>query len=103
MDYVNSPNFGNGSFGHFLPAWFLIQGVTDLFQVKDSATRRTAAIAANLAYIRGERTAMRIKLGLAQSEGKLAFTDGPVLPDFTDERRGELSNEQLCLLDGVDE
>ena len=80
--YVDSPSFGTGTFRSFLSSWLGEQGVTELFAVHNSGTQRRPAVAANLMFIQTERRQLRVRLAAAARDGKLPFTDGPLLGDF---------------------
>jgi len=101
--YVDSSEFGSGSFDTFLVTWLgqlEPQPVVNLLTVANSGTQRRAAVEGNLAFIRQERVRYRQLLLSAARAGKLNAT-GAVLGDFV--TSGVASASDLDAMDEQDE
>eukprot|EP00966_Prymnesium_polylepis_P321054 7377371-Prymnesium_polylepis.1 len=102
--YVDSRDFGTGSFDVFLRTWLgqlQPQPVIDLFTVTNSGTQRIKAVEGNLAFIREERIRIRALLLAAARAGKLS-NEGALLADFV-EGRAAAATAELDLRDEQDE
>lgn len=97
--YVDSDSFGSGSFGAFFVSWLQRFGVSDLHAVRGTAGTRVDAISRNMAFIRGQRAALRERLLQAARTGKLAWQDGPLVDTFVPDETTRLSAEELDALD----
>ena len=102
--YVDSSDFGTGSFESFLRIWLgqLQPPVADLFTVTNSGTQRIAAIEGNLSFIREERVRIRALLLAAARAGKLS-DEGALLGEFLESGRTAPSMAELDARDEQDE
>jgi hypothetical protein len=103
--YVDSSEFGKGTFGKFLVEWLggqQPQPVVDLLTVGRSGTRRVAAVESNEAFIREERIQLRALLLRAGREGKLLFQNGAMLHDFVESADAAATSAELDELDDTE-
>ena len=104
--YVDSSEFGKGTFGKFLVEWLggqQPQPVVDLLTVGRSGTRRVAAVESNEAFIREERIQLRALLLRAGREGKLLFQNGAMLHDFVESADAAATSATSAELDELDD
>ena len=73
--------------------------VVDLFTVANSGTARAAAVEANLAFIREQRTSLRELLCEAARAGKLPSQRGAMLADFVAKPADAAAEAELDTLD----
>ena len=99
VDYINSDEFGNGTFGSFLARWMTSRGVTDLFTVSGSAVARARLIARNEKFITVQRNSMRDELLAAARVGRLVYMDGPMVDVFVPEGSTAATAEEIEELD----
>ena len=97
--YVDSDEFGHGTFGSFLAHWLADRGVTDLFTLSGSAAGRAPLIARNEKFIAEQRSCMRRQLLSAARTGQLVYQDGPLVDVFVAEGTSAATEAELVLLD----
>ena len=83
--YVDSDEFGSGTFGSFLCRWMAAHSVTDLFTVSGCAKARAPSIKRNEQFIATQRSRMREQLHSAACAGQLVWHDGPMVDLFVPE------------------
>lgn len=97
--YVDSDEFGRGTFGSFLACWLADRGVTDLFTLSGRAAGRAPLIARNEKFIAEQRSSMRSQLLSAARTGQLVYQDGPQVDVFVTEGTSAATEDELMLLD----